>query len=226
MNPSILLVESDNELANLLLSELKEEHFQVEFVQTVSNALKEIHNQSFDAIILDVKLPNGKGLEVLETLRKQDNTPVLMLTTPEDDITPFVNLDLGADDYLPKPCNPKELVSRLKAILRRSPKALVSEEITEHQGLQLDSAAKKISQHGQNLDLTTAEFNILEILLKAPGQAFSKEELTERALNRKYTVYDKIIDVHISNLRHKLGDHHDSEAFIKTVRGFGYLFIP
>lgn len=224
MSSSILLVDEDKALADSLQQQLESEGFEVHCIHDGATAIKKIGQKNFDGIILDMKLPQD-GFEVLQTIRKHWETPVLMLTSAGDDISKMVELDLGADDYLPKPCNPRELVSRLRAILRRNQKTSPQQDVIIHHGLQLNPAQRQVSHHGQTLELSTAEFNILEILLKSPGQAFSKEELTECALGRKYTVYDQSIDAHISNLRTKLSDNHDSEAFIRTVRGFGYLFV-
>ncbi len=188
------------------------------------NAVKKALNQPFDAIILDVMLPKLNGFEVLKAIREHLETPVLMLTARGDDIDRIVGLEIGADDYLPKPCNPRELVARLRAILRRTQKIPAQRPIIEHQGILVDCSKRIATQHGEVLELTNAEFNILEMLIKSPGQAFSKEELTEYALGRKYTAYDRSIDVHISNLRNKLGDNEEGEPIIKTVRGFGYMF--
>ncbi|KTC92970.1 transcriptional regulatory protein CpxR [Legionella drozanskii LLAP-1] len=169
-------------------------------------------------------LPKLNGFEVLKAIREHLETPVLMLTARGDDIDRIVGLEIGADDYLPKPCNPRELTARLRAILRRTQKIPTQRPIIEHQGIIVDCSKRVATQEGEVLELTNAEFNILEMLIKSPGQAFSKEELTEYALGRKYTAYDRSIDVHISNLRNKLGDNQEGEPIVKTVRGFGYMF--
>jgi two-component system response regulator CpxR len=224
MNNSILIVDDDTELTDLLTQYLEPEGFQVICVHDGESAIKKALNQSFDAIILDVMLPKLNGFEVLKALREHLETPVLMLTARGDDIDRIVGLEIGADDYLPKPCNPRELTARLRAILRRTQKIPTQRPIIEHQGIIVDCSKRVASQEGDVLELTNAEFNILEMLIKSPGQAFSKEELTEYALGRKYTAYDRSIDVHISNLRNKLGDNQEGEPIVKTVRGFGYMF--
>lgn len=224
MNNSILVIDDDTDLTDLLEQYLSGEGFQVTCVADGENGLKKALNQPFDAIILDVLLPKLNGFEVLKALREHIETPVLMLTARSDDIDRIVGLEIGADDYLPKPCNPRELLARLRAILRRTQKIPLQKPIIEYQNIRLDCSKRTATLFGNTLELTNAEFNILEMLLKSPGQAFSKEELTEYALGRKYTAYDRSIDVHISNLRNKLGDDPKSEARLKTVRGFGYLF--
>lgn len=223
MNNNILIIDDDTELTDLLVQYLEPEGFNVVCVHDGENAVKKALNQSFDAIILDVMLPKLNGFEVLKAIREHLQTPVLMLTARGDDIDRIVGLEIGADDYLPKPCNPRELVARLRAILRRTQKVPVHRPIIEHHGIVVDCSKRIVIHHGEPMELTNAEFNILEMLIKSPGQAFSKEELTEYALGRKYTAYDRSIDVHISNLRNKLGDI-EGEPLVKTVRGFGYMF--
>lgn len=224
MNSNILIVDDDMELTDLLEQYLEPEGFNVICVHDGENAVKKALNQNFDAIILDVMLPKLNGFEVLKAIREHLETPVLMLTARGDDIDRIVGLEIGADDYLPKPCNPRELVARLRAILRRTQKIPTQRPVIDHQGIIVDCSKRLATQNGEPMELTNAEFNILEMLIKSPGQAFSKEELTEYALGRKYTAYDRSIDVHISNLRNKLGDNQEGEPLVKTVRGFGYMF--
>lgn len=224
MQGPILVVDDDTELTDLLSQYLEQEDFSVVAVNNGQQAIKKAINQNFLAIILDVMLPGLNGFEVLKAIREHKQTPVLMLTARGDDIDRIVGLEIGADDYLPKPCNPRELVARLRAILRRTQKNALVRPLIETQDLSIDCSKRIVLYHGQPLDLTNAEFNILELLIKSPGQAFSKEELTEYALNRKFTAYDRSIDVHISNLRNKLGNNKQGEPLVKTVRGFGYLF--
>lgn len=224
MNSSILIIDDDVELSDLLAQYLEPEGFLVECVHDGESGVKKALNQHFDAIVLDVMLPKLNGFEVLKAIREHLDTPVLMLTARGDDIDKIVGLEIGADDYLPKPCNPRELVARLRAILRRTQKTLTQRPVIEQHNIVVDCSKRIVTLAGHYLELTNAEFNILEMLIKSPGQAFSKEELTEYALGRKYTAYDRSIDVHISNLRNKLGDNTQGEPIIKTVRGFGYMF--
>ena len=224
MTSHILIIDDDIELTELLTEYLEPEGFTVSAVQDGENGVKKALNQPFDAIILDVMLPKLNGFEVLKAIREHLNTPVLMLTARGDDIDRIVGLEIGADDYLPKPCNPRELVARLRAILRRTQKTPIHKPIIEQHNVVVDCAQRTVMFAGSELELTNAEFNIIEMLIKSPGQAFSKEELTEYALSRKYTAYDRSIDVHISNLRNKLGENTTDEGLIKTVRGFGYMF--
>ncbi|MFA5960348.1 MAG: response regulator transcription factor [Tatlockia sp.] len=224
MNSTILVVDDDTELTELLVQYLEPEGFTVVTVHDGENAVKKALNYPFDAIILDVMLPKLNGFEVLKAIREHLETPILMLTARGDDVDRIVGLEIGADDYLPKPCNPRELTARLRAILRRTQKLPIHRPVLESHNIVVDCSKRTVLHDNALMELTNAEFNILEMLIKSPGQAFSKEELTEYALGRKYTAYDRSIDVHISNLRNKLGNNEDGEPLVKTVRGFGYLF--
>ncbi len=224
MNNSILIIDEDIELTDLLAHYLELEGFHVVCVHDGETGIKKALNINFDAIILDVLLPKLNGFAVLKSIREHAQTPVLMLTAHNEDLDRIVGLEIGADDYLPKPCNPRELLARLRAILRRTQKTPIYRPIIEKHNIMINCSKRTVTMAGAFLELTNAEFNILEMLIKSPGQAFSKEELTEYALGRRYTAYDRSIDVHISNLRNKLGDNPQGEPILKTVRGFGYMF--
>ena len=225
-NKQVLVIDSDTALTPILSHYLTQEEFHVRCAYDGETGLKIALNQPFDAIILEVLLPKKNGFDVLTALREHTQTPVIFLTAREDDIDRLIGLDLGADDYLLKPCNPLELIARLRAILRRTEHTLPTPQrsLITYREINVDCSCRLATIHGKTLDLTNTEFNILEILIKSPAQAFSKEELTEYALGRKFTAYDRSIDVHISNLRNKLGENSDDEPWIKTVRGFGYQF--
>lgn len=223
MRPNILIIDGETEFTELLSQSLETENFDVSCVHDGETGLKKALNQSFDAIILEIMLPKQNGLAVLKAIREERQTPVLILTARHDDIDRIVALEIGADDYIEKPCNPRELLARLRAVLRRTQKNPPQKAAIEYQTIVLDQAKRIVTVSKDPLELTNAEFNILEMLIKSPGQAFSKEELTEYALEKKYTAYDRSIDVHISNLRSKLGINPAGEDWIKTVRGFGYL---
>lgn len=224
MKGSILIADANTELTAILAHVLQQDGLNVVIANNGKLALKKALNQSFDALILDVMLPEMNGFEVSKAVREHLDLPIILLSTRTDDIDRMVGLELGADDYLSKPVNPHELVARLRAILRRTQKAPIHRSIIEHHHIKVDCAKRLVVVSNNELELTNTEFNILETLIKSPGQAFSKEELTEYALGRKYTAYDRSIDVHISNLRNKLGDNPTGEPWVKTVRGFGYLF--
>lgn len=222
--PNILIIDQDQALAELIADYLTTEGVNVDCVFDGESGIKKALNQPFDAIILELMLPKRHGFEVLKAIREHSETPVMILTARTDDIERLVGLEIGADDYLSKPCDPRELLARLRTILRRTQKKPVHRTVINYHGITVNCVTRIVNIAGNTLELTNAEFNILEMLIKSPGQAFSKEELTEYALGRKYTAYDRSIDVHISNLRNKLGDNASSETLIKTVRGFGYLF--
>lgn len=223
----ILIIDEDKELCQLLQQYLLMEGFDLECAHDGEEGLSLAQKNHYAAFILDVMLPNKNGFEVLKAIRATLDTPALMLTARSEEIDKIIGLEIGADDYLAKPCNPRELVARLKAILRRSQNQSSENHqkpIIEVGDIQIDMPKRKASIKGKTLEITNAEFNILELLLRTPGQAYSKEELTEHALGRKYAAFDRSIDVHISNLRTKIGNNSDGSAKIKTVRGFGYLF--
>lgn len=226
MSNKVLIADNDQDLTHALQQYLEAEGFEVSFALDGEAAVKKALNQSFDAIVLDIMLPKLNGLEVLKSVRHHQETPVLMLTARGDDIDRLISFEYGADDYLTKPCSVRELVARLKAILRRSHKEPAAKPVLEFGPIFVDCSKRLVTYSKNPVELTNTEFNILEMLMKSPGQAFSKEELTEYALGRKFTAYDRSIDVHISNLRNKLGENDSGEDWIKTVRGFGYMFNP
>ena len=223
MDSHILIIDDNVESSKILAEYLSAEGYIISIEYDVQAGLKRALNQSFDAIILDIILPKLNGFEVLKAIRELNDTPIIILTARKDDIDRLVSLEIGADDYLLKPCNPNDLIARLRSIFKRSQKTSTHKPIITHHDIVVDCSTRIATVLGNKLELTNTEFNILEILIKSPGQAFSKEELTEYALGRKYTAYDRSIDVHISNLRSKLGDDPQGEAILKTVRGFGYL---
>jgi two-component system response regulator CpxR len=168
MNGNILIIDDDTELTDLLAQYLVPEGFQAICVHDGENGIKKALNQHFDAIILDVMLPKLNGFEVLKAIREHSEIPVLMLTARGDDIDRIVGLEIGADDYLPKPCNPRELVARLRAVLRRTQKAPTSRPIIEQNNIVVDCSKRHVTVSGNFLELTNAEFNILEMLIKSP----------------------------------------------------------
>ena len=235
MSQSILLVEDDNELSDLLSRYLSGEGMSVKQIfdgQEAFDHIRRAHDTSsltYDAVILDFMLPNMQGLDILQRVRAFSTIPILMLTARGDDIDRIVGLESGADDYLAKPCNPRELLARLRAILRRTESAQSApsneSKIVAAHGIVLDASRRLSNINNQTLDLTSAEFNTLLALISKPGEVISKEALTELALNRKFTRYDRSIDVHISSIRKKIGEHLVDKDIIKTVRGSGYILI-
>ena len=226
----LLLIDDDSELCAMLAEYLAAEDFSVDMAHDGVAGLKLARQQAYDAIILDVMLPGLNGFDVLRELRQQQlQTPVLMLTARGDDIDSIVGLELGADDYLPKPCNPRVLVARLRAILRRhSPGASDHGDLSEPLSigdLVLEPGARSARLRGVPLTLTSTEYSILEILVRKAGMVVSKETLSEQALGRAMTRYDRSIDMHVSSLRKKLGPLDDRQSPIQTVRGQGYQYV-
>ena len=222
----VLLVDDDRELCQMLTEYLSGERFDVTSVHDGGEALRALGDRDFDIVILDVMLPSVSGFDVLRELGAARPTPILMLTARGDDVDRIVGLELGADDYLGKPFNPRELVARLRAILRRSalraPRAGVPESL-EVGPISLHSGTHQVRVEGRPVPLTGAEFRVLELLMRSSGQVISREALTEQALGRKLVPYDRSIDTHISNLRRKLDLEKSTNPGIRNVRGSGYM---
>jgi DNA-binding response OmpR family regulator len=218
---SILIIDDDIELCEMLSEYLHMESFVVESVHDGLEGIARALAQTYDAIVLDVMLPSADGFTVLRQIRAKSQIPILMLTAKGEDIDRIIGLEMGADDYLPKPCNPRELIARLRAILRRT--QTVSKQnsgLLNAGNLQLNTASRHVSQAGIRLNLTSSEYNLLEVLAINVGTIVDKETLSEQALGKKLPEYDRSIDMHLSKLRQKLGD--DSQELIQTVRGKGY----
>ncbi len=220
----ILLIDDDRELAAMLVEFLSSEGFTVESAHDGDTGLSIAAAGGFDAVVLDVMLPGRDGFDVLRQLRRTDHTPVLMLTARGDDVDTVVGLELGADDYLPKPCNPRVLAARLRALLRRGSATPESARV-EVGDLVLDLGRREVWVGGNEVSLTGAEFALLAELLAAAGQVVDKDRLCEAALGRCLQAYDRSVDMHLSHLRRKLGPLPDGGARIKTVRGAGYQYV-
>jgi two-component system response regulator CpxR len=217
-----LLIDDDTELCSLLAEFLKGQGFAVECVHEGRRGLERGLHGGFSLVILDVMLPGLDGFEILRRLRKESRVPVLMLTARADDVDRIVGLELGADDYLPKPFNPRELVARVRAILRRYEPRTAAAARLEVNGVVLDPATRQVTVDAQAVDLTTFEFDILEILMRAAGRVLSRDDLMENLYNRQATAFDRSIDMHISHIRRKL---ETQRPFIKTIRSVGYQFL-
>jgi DNA-binding response OmpR family regulator len=221
----VLLVDDDRELCQMLCEYLSAEHFEVKSVHDGGDALAELQGNSFEIVILDVMLPSVGGFDVLRKLGASYETPILMLTARGDDIDRIVGLELGADDYLSKPFNPRELVARIRAILRRassrSRSAGMPDELTVGP-ITLNTGTRQVHVGETPIALTGAEFRVLELLMRSAGQVLSRDSMTEQALGRKLAAYDRSIDTHISNLRRKLELEAGRNPEIKNVRGSGY----
>lgn len=229
--PRILHIDDDPELGALLNQFLVGEGFEAATCVSAEEGLAELARQHYDLLILDVMMPNTSGLDLLRALRKTHTLPVLMLTARGDDVDRIVGLELGADDYVPKPCLPREIVARIRAILRRSasleygPAPAVAQ--VSKGSVCLDPERRRVTVGGQVVELTSAEFNVLEVLMLQAGSLISKNSVCEQALGRPLARYDRSVDVHLSNLRAKLGlgstgdVHSPSGLVLHTIRGQG-----
>lgn len=222
--PEILIVDDDHALAEMLSEYFVAENFVAHHAKNGSEALARIETRDFDIVVLDVMMPGVDGFEVLTSLRRRSDIPVLMLTARGSDDDRVAGLELGADDYLAKPFNPRELVARIRAILRRRDSAVVQRREPLTLGpLFLVPGRFLVSLAGRDIRLTTAEFFVLEALAQRAGQIQSRETLTERALGRALEPYDRSIDTHVANIRRKLGLQEGCPIAIRGVRGQGYV---
>jgi DNA-binding response OmpR family regulator len=225
----VLLVDDDLELGEMLKEYLDREGFEATAVQDGETGVRHALAGEYGILVLDVMMPGVNGIDVLRRIRAQDSRlPVLMLTARGDDVDRIVGLELGADDYVPKPCNPRELVARIRAILRRTqvPEAAGPSSGPLTAGaLTLWPERRALEWHGEPLELTSTEFNLLEVLVRQAGRVVSKQDLSQQALGRPLARYDRGIDVHLSSIRHKLGLDGEGRSPIQTVRGVGYQLI-
>jgi two-component system OmpR family response regulator len=228
MTTKILLVDDDVELITMLKDYLEQEGFAVTTVYDGESGTTEALSGQYALAVLDVMMPGISGVEVLKRIRAQSNMPVVMLTAKGDDMDRILGLEIGADDYVPKPCTPRELTARIRAILRRSGNAdgddagsapLVVGQLT------VKPALRRAEWAGQPLNLTSIEFNILELLARNAGRPVSKKDLSEQGLGRPLVRFDRSIDVHVSNIRQKLGPLADGRSCIETVYRLGYQLI-
>lgn len=218
----ILVIDDDVELATLLSEFLRREGFTTDFAHDGMKGLETALQGNYALIVLDVMLPGIDGFEVLRRLRQSSRVPVVMLTARGEDVDRIVGLELGADDYVPKPFNPRELAARMRAVLRRTEPRPQDGRI-EVNGVTLDPGSREVLCDGSPVELTTVEFDILEQLMRAAGRVLSRDQIMEAIYGRKSGPFDRAMDMHISHLRKKLecGDR----ALIKTVRGVGYQFV-
>ena len=232
MEPSrLLIIDDDQELCDLVREFLQSEGFAVALANDGETGAKMAAESAFALIILDVMLPGFNGFEVLRRIRAAgapaNRTPVLMLTARGEDVDRIVGLELGADDYLAKPFNPRELVARIRAILRRTqaaPATLAPAEKLVVGDVELDHGTRTVRREGALVELTSIEFDLLAMLLRSAGHIANREELVQGVLGREYNPFDRSIDMHISNLRKKLGHEIGGIERIKNVRGVGYLY--
>lgn len=224
----ILIIDDDVALCELVTEYLEPLGFEIQAVNRGDQGAETALSGNFSIVVLDVMLPGLNGFEVLRRIRAGSKVPVLMLTARGDDVDRIVGLEIGADDYLPKPFNPRELVARIRAILRRSQ----TDDAREHNqrgslaagDVELDLRTRVVRRSGQVVELTAVEFDLLERLLWAAGRIITREELSKEVLGRSTSPFDRSIDMHISNLRKKLGHQLGDVERIKTVRGVGYIY--
>lgn len=228
MATNVLLVDDDTELCAMQKEYLSAEGFLAASVSDGETGVAEALSGKYSIVVLDVMMPRLGGVDALRRIRAHSKVPVIMLTARGDDIDRVLGLELGADDYVPKPCTPRELVARIRAILRRTGNEGGSHEPlgpVNVGSLCLRSEQRRAEWGGKVLDLTSTEFNLLEVLAQHAGTPVSKQDLSEKGLGRPLARYDRSIDVHVSNLRHKLGLLQDGRSPIQTVRGIGYQYI-
>ncbi len=227
--PHVLLVDDDVELVNLLAAFLTTDGFRVSLAHEGESAMLSVFNDPPDIAVIDVMMPGASGIEVLRRIRARSSLPVLMLTARGDAESRILGLELGADDYVAKPCTPRELAARLRAILRRTLLAPSSDKAPEAESrsgdLVLFSAQRRITWAGKDLALTNAEFNLLEVLIQKAGQVVTKDLLSEQGLGRQFQRYDRSIDVHLSSIRRKLPLLPDGRPRIQAVLRKGYQLL-
>jgi len=223
----VLIIDDDADLCDLVSEYLQGEGLEVDAVHDGVTGVVRCLEDEADLVILDVMLPGLGGFEVLSRIRERSRVPVIMLTARGEDVDRIVGLEMGADDYLAKPFNPRELVARIRAILRRTAGGPADDgtQVYSVGDLQLDLGAREVRRSGREVELTGAEFMILEVLLREAGTVVGRDELSRQALGRRSSVFDRSLDVHLSNLRRKLGRLPDGGERIKTVRGVGYLYV-
>jgi DNA-binding response OmpR family regulator len=222
----ILVIDDDVELCTLVTEYLRPEGFQVDTAHDGKTGLSRALSGEHMLVVLDVMLPGLNGFDVLRKIRDGSRIPVLLLTARGEDVDRIVGLEIGADDYLPKPFNPREMVARIRAILRRSQgkgKDAQIPEVIRVGDVELDPGTRAVLHRGKPVELTSVEFDLLQVLLREAGRVVTREALVDEVLGRKFSPFDRSIDMHVSKVRRKLGDS-SSEEYIKTVRGAGYIF--
>ena len=223
MHSTILLADDDTELSGLLKEYFETEGFEVRLADDGRAALDEARKPGLDLVVLDVMMPEMNGMDVLKEIRKESRIPVIMLTARGDDMDRILGLELGADDYVPKPCNPRELLARIRAVMRRA-QSTVDHGVLKVDDLELKQSSRTLLKSGAAVELTSTEFSILQTLLQHQGEVVSKRDLYISALGREPAPHDRSVDMHVSNLRRKLGLDQDGQNRIETIRGIGYQY--
>ncbi len=220
----VLIIEDDRNTAALIATYLEREGYVTQVVHDGAEALGRARSHKPGFVILDIMLPKVDGWEICRELRKLSDVPILILTAREEEIDRVLGLSLGADDYVIKPFSPRELVERVKAILRRTVRRTAPPDCLQHAGLVLDLDKRRVTLDGLPVELTAVEYKLLQALMSAPGKALSRDDLLNHIYERGEAVVDRVVDVHIGHLRQKLADDAVAPRFIETVRGFGYRF--
>lgn len=225
----VLLVDDDTELTALLAEYLTESGLKITTADGGKQALAILKSEDIDLAVLDIMMPEMSGLDLLPIIRGRSALPIIMLTGRGDDIDRILGLEMGADDYLPKPANPRELLARIRSVLRRSQSrssdANTASDETMIGQVTLNTSSRTVVVCGDKLTLTTAEFDVLSLLMKSAGEAVSRETLTEKVLHRELSPYDRSIDVHVSRVRNALNQALQGEELIVTIRGVGYQYV-
>lgn len=221
---SVLLVDDDPKIAKLLRSYFEKEDFSVLTALDGTTALQLYRDKKPDILVLDLMLPGVSGLDVCRQIRKESETPILMLTARDEETDRLIGLELGADDYVSKPFSPREVVARVKAILRRSRKTPEKTEPFKIGKFIVDTAGYTVSDEGSPVDLTPTEYRIFELLATHPGQVFTRFQLVEQIQGVAFEGYERTIDAHVKNLRRKIDDNPKDPRIIQTVYGVGYKF--
>lgn len=225
MDADIIIIDDDRELGAMLGEFLAPDHFRLQAYTTGEAGLAGLQQHDFDLAILDIMLPGMNGIDVLREIRKISDIPVIMLTARGDDVDRILGLEFGADDYIAKPFNPRELLARIKAILRRAGQGPGHAKTLQAGGVELDLRSRQVSANGRALRLTGTEFELLRCLMAAPGDVVKREALCSEALGRKLLPYDRSIDTHISNLRRKFDRAGLTNPTIQNQRGIGYRLL-
>lgn len=225
----LAILDDDVELGSLLTAFLTEEGYAVTVFNSPKEFMKAFSEHAFDLLILDVMLPGTNGFDVLKTVRERCRMPVIMLTARGEEIDRIVGLELGADDYLPKPFNPRELAARIRAIARRTdttslPSASANTDTLKVGDITMTVGTRRVFRHEEEIHLTAVEFRLLEVLLRAAGTVIKRQDLALQSLDRSLSYEDRSLDVHVSNLRRKLGNSTPHGERIQTIRGTGYLY--
>ncbi|TQV88779.1 response regulator transcription factor [Aliikangiella coralliicola] len=224
----LLIVDDDIELCQLLQDYLSQEGFFVDTVHNGLEAIKQVNQINYDLLILDVMMPQKNGFETLTEIRQDSQLPVIMLTARGEKVDRIVGLEMGADDYVAKPCDPRELVARIRAVTRRTQHQVNSNNNGENKlinHVSLDQANRQVTKDGQAVELTSTEFDLLKLLMENAGKLVTRETISETCLGKKLQPFDRSIDMHLSNVRKKLGDFAKGKPRIKTIRGNGYQYL-